>query len=69
VVLILGRFTEERKAVLDGLQVALRARDYLPVLFDWEKPSNRDITETVSAKNRDLMPQGDNLQFRIATCS
>jgi uncharacterized protein YjbI with pentapeptide repeats len=48
VVLILGRFTDERKAVLDALQVALRGRDYLPVLFDWEKPSNRDITETVS---------------------
>ncbi|HXS95941.1 MAG TPA: pentapeptide repeat-containing protein [Candidatus Limnocylindrales bacterium] len=44
VVLILGRFTPERKTILD----ALRRRDYLPVLFDFEKPSNRDITETVS---------------------
>lgn len=48
VVLILGRFTDERKAVLDALRAALRERDYLPILFDWEKPSNRDITETVS---------------------
>ena len=28
--------------------MALRERGYLPVLFDWEKPSSRDITETVS---------------------
>lgn len=48
VVLILGRFTEERKEVLDALRAALRERDYLPVLFDFEKPLNRDITETVS---------------------
>jgi hypothetical protein len=48
VVLILGRFTEERKAVLDALRVALRERDYLPVLFDFEKPANRDISETIA---------------------
>ena len=48
VVLILGRFTPERKAVLDAIRDELRKRDYLPVLFDFEKPSNRDITETVS---------------------
>ena len=32
VVLILGRFTPERKAVLDALRDALRAKDYLPCL-------------------------------------
>jgi hypothetical protein len=48
VVLILGRFTPERKAVLDAIRDELRKRDYLPVLFDFEKPSSRDITETVS---------------------
>ncbi len=48
VVLILGRFTPERKAILDGIRDELRKRDYLPVLFDFEKPTNRDITETVS---------------------
>lgn len=47
-VLILGRFTPERKAVLDGLREALRTFGYLPILFDFEKPSNRDFTETVS---------------------
>jgi uncharacterized protein YjbI with pentapeptide repeats len=48
VVLILGRFTPERKAILDAVRNELRKRDYLPVLFDFEKPSSRDITETVS---------------------
>ena len=48
VVLILGRFTSERKAVLDALREELRRRDYLPVLFDFDKPASRDITETVS---------------------
>jgi uncharacterized protein YjbI with pentapeptide repeats len=47
-VLILGRFTAERKAVLDALREELRKRDYLPILFDFDKPANRDITETIS---------------------
>jgi hypothetical protein len=48
VVLILGRFTPERKVVLDAVRDELRKRDYLPVLFDFEKPTSRDLTETVS---------------------
>jgi uncharacterized protein YjbI with pentapeptide repeats len=48
VVLILGRFTPERKQVLDAIREELRKRDYLSVVFDFEKPSSRDITETVS---------------------
>jgi uncharacterized protein YjbI with pentapeptide repeats len=47
-VLILGRFTAERKAVLDALREELRKRDYLPILFDFAVPATRDITETVS---------------------
>jgi Pentapeptide repeats (8 copies) len=47
-VLILGRFTDERKAVLDALREELRNRDYLPILFDFNVPATRDITETVS---------------------
>ena len=47
-VLILGRFTPERKAVLDALRDALRTYGYLPILFDFDKPASRDITETVS---------------------
>lgn len=47
-VLILGRFTSERKPVLEAIRNELRRRGYLPVLFDFDKPTNRDITETVS---------------------
>jgi uncharacterized protein YjbI with pentapeptide repeats len=48
VVLILGRFTDERKRTLDAIRVELRKRNYLPVLFDFVKPDNRDLTGTVS---------------------
>lgn len=47
VVLILGRFTEDRKAILDSIKEGLQRSDYLPVLFDFEGPSNRDVTETI----------------------
>jgi hypothetical protein len=41
----IGIRTPERKAVLDALREELRKRDYLPVLFDFDKPASRDITE------------------------
>lgn len=47
VVLILGRFTPERMTILEAIRDALRQRDYLPVLFDFNKPVQRDLTETV----------------------
>jgi hypothetical protein len=47
-VLILGRFTEERKAVLDALREELRKRNYLPILFDFEKPRSRTTVETIT---------------------
>ncbi len=47
-VLILGRFTPERKAILDALRNNLRQRGYLPIIFDFDKPSTRNLTETVS---------------------
>jgi uncharacterized protein YjbI with pentapeptide repeats len=47
VVLILGRFTAERLPVLHGIREALRSHGYLPLVFDFEGPSSRDITETV----------------------
>jgi Pentapeptide repeats (8 copies) len=46
-VLILGRFTTDRKAVLDAIRKALRNNGYLPILFDFEKPSTRDTHETI----------------------
>jgi uncharacterized protein YjbI with pentapeptide repeats len=47
-VLILGRFTPERKAVLDALREELRKRGYVPILFDFDKPASQDLTATVS---------------------
>lgn len=52
VVLILGRFTAERKAVLDALREHLRRRDYVPVLFDFDKPASKDVTGTVETLAR-----------------
>jgi uncharacterized protein YjbI with pentapeptide repeats len=47
-VLILGRFTSDRKAVLDAIRDELRQRGYLPILFDFEKPARQTLTETIS---------------------
>jgi uncharacterized protein YjbI with pentapeptide repeats len=47
-VLILGRFTPKRKAVLDAIRDELRRQNYLPIAFDFEKPTNRSFTETIS---------------------
>src|SRR5206468_3023697 len=52
VILILGRFTPERKATLDAIRVALRQHNYLPILFDFDQPNTRDITETVTTLAR-----------------
>jgi uncharacterized protein YjbI with pentapeptide repeats len=48
VVLILGRFTEDRKAVLNALRDELRRRGLSPIVFDFDIPDDRDITETVT---------------------
>ena len=52
VVLILGRFSQDRKPVLDGLRDRLRHCNYLPVLFDFEAPANKDMTGTVETLAR-----------------
>jgi hypothetical protein len=47
-VLLLGRFTEERKALLVAIKDALLStRTLFPVIFDFSKPTTRDLTETV----------------------
>lgn len=46
-VLILGRFTADRKAILDALRDALRDRGYAPVIFDFE-PAKQTLDETIS---------------------
>jgi uncharacterized protein YjbI with pentapeptide repeats len=47
-VLILGRFTEERMAVLEAIREELRRHGYVPILFDFEPSASRDLTETVT---------------------
>ena len=47
-VLILGHFTPpERKAVLDALRNKLREHDLLPIVFDFDKSSDTDFSETI----------------------
>jgi hypothetical protein len=46
-VLILGRFSDERKAVLDALRDELRNRGYLPILFDFKPSASLEIAETI----------------------
>jgi len=48
VVLILGRFKADRKAVLNSLRDEFRRRNLSPILFDFDIPHDRDITETVT---------------------
>jgi hypothetical protein len=46
-VLILGRFSSERKQILDAIADHLRTKGYLPIIFDFDRPSERDFTETI----------------------
>jgi hypothetical protein len=47
-VLILGRFTNRgQKAVLERLRQALRAKGLMATVFDFERPRQRDLTETI----------------------
>src|SRR6516165_4389529 len=52
-VLILGRFSNpQRKSVLDGLREALRNFDLLPIVFDFDPPTDKDYTKTVQTLAR-----------------
>jgi hypothetical protein len=46
-VLLLGRFTEGRIAVLERLRDELRKPGYLPIVFSFEKLETKTFTETV----------------------
>jgi uncharacterized protein YjbI with pentapeptide repeats len=46
-VLILGRFTPERKAILDALRDELRQRNRTPIVFDFSGPRSKNTTDTV----------------------
>lgn len=46
-VLLLGRFEGEHGKVLDELRTQLRNRGFLPMKFDFKKPGDRTLKETV----------------------
>ena len=46
-VLILGRFTKNRKKVLYAIADQLREMDLVPIIFDFKKSKEQDIIETV----------------------
>ena len=47
-VLILGRFSiPERKGILDALRNRLREYNLLPIVFDFDRPTDKDFTETI----------------------
>jgi uncharacterized protein YjbI with pentapeptide repeats len=46
-VLLLGRFTEGRIEILEGLREKLRSLGYVPIVFNFDKPETKDFTETV----------------------
>lgn len=46
-VLILGRFTAERRTVLQAIAEELRVFNDLPIIFTFDKPPDRSVSETV----------------------
>lgn len=46
-VLILGSFAPTEKPVLDALRITLQERGYVAVTFDFERPYDRDYSETM----------------------
>jgi Pentapeptide repeats (8 copies) len=46
-VLLLGRFTDDRIAVLERLRAELRKRGFVPMVFNFDKPEVKDFTETI----------------------
>jgi hypothetical protein len=46
-VLLLGRFTDNRIAILERLREELRKREFVPMVFNFDKPQVKDFTETI----------------------
>ena len=46
-VLIIGRFTSERLAVLEAIATELRKRREIPIIFNFDEPVDRNTTETI----------------------
>jgi hypothetical protein len=48
IVLILGRFADDRIKILEKIRSQLAEWGYVPVIFDFPEPKNRDLIETVA---------------------
>ena len=46
-VLLLGRFSGGGLEVLQAIAAKLREESYLPIIFDFERPQDRNYTETI----------------------
>ena len=46
-VLLLGSFAGKRIAILQRLRAELRKRDFVPMVFNFDRPETKDFTETV----------------------
>jgi uncharacterized protein YjbI with pentapeptide repeats len=46
-VLVLGRFTDGRKIILEEIRKKLQQLGFVPIIFDFDTPENRDFTEMV----------------------
>lgn len=47
-VLILCRVTPERKGILDRTKEVIRKKEYVPVVFNFDKPGSKNVSETIS---------------------
>ncbi|MGZ4885644.1 MAG: hypothetical protein ACXV5C_09985 [Halobacteriota archaeon] len=47
-VLILGRFSDEREPTLHAIMSELRQDDYIPIIFDFDKPDSTTFVTTIS---------------------
>jgi uncharacterized protein YjbI with pentapeptide repeats len=52
VVLVIGCFSVDRKAVLDVVREELRQQHYLPVVLDFDVLAHEDVTETIATLAR-----------------
>ncbi len=52
VVLILGRFSGDRKPALDAMASFFRQKDYVPVIFDFQKPDSQSFLGTIETLAR-----------------
>lgn len=46
-VLILGRFALGGRALLQSVAAELKESGYLPIIFDFDRPDDRNFTETI----------------------